>query len=88
MTHTIYLETRNRPAALERLLRVTRHRGFKIESLQMETADKPSVLNIWVTLKGARPIHTLAHQLKKLVDVNTVTVGEKQAMSVYNLSVG
>ncbi|OCG01228.1 acetolactate synthase 2 small subunit [Gilliamella sp. wkB112] len=57
--------------AIERILRVVRHRGGHIEKLQMQTAEHNTlVLNLVLTTK--RSITALQNQLTKLVDVITI----------------
>ncbi len=72
MNYTVYLQTAARPAALERLLRVIRHRQFELRSLNMQAgADRP-ILTVQVTVKSDRPIDQLRNQLMKLNDVVSV----------------
>ena len=56
------------PEVLERVLRVARHRGFKVEQLewQYETGE------LVVTVSSERAIFLLINQLAKLVDVKEV----------------
>lgn len=60
----------HRPEVLERLLRVIRHRGFRVTALQMQLDDDKVRLNIAV--KSERTWHLLVNQLVKLYDVITV----------------
>ena len=39
MRHTLYLKARRQPAVLERLLRVTRHRQFEVDTLSLAPAS-------------------------------------------------
>ena len=57
------------PEVLERILRVTRHRGFKIDSLQWtnETGE------LLLTVSSQRELHLLESQLIKLFDVKEVS---------------
>jgi len=82
MNHTIYVETKDRSAGLERLLRVVRHRGFEIRSLNMQPSRKAGHLNITATVNSSRPIDLLLNQLMKLYDVATVELMQEQAVPV------
>ena len=51
-------------AALERLCRVVRVRGFRISRMAMESTG--DTLDIALTLEGSRPVAMLQSQLEKL----------------------
>jgi acetolactate synthase II small subunit len=82
MNHTIYIETMDRPAGLERLLRVIRHRGFSVTSLDMRASRKPGHLNITAEVTGSRPIDLLLNPLMKIYDVAAVELLRDQAVMV------
>lgn len=79
MIHTLCLQAQNRPAVLERLLRVTRHRGFAVTDMTVHP-DTPERFDISLAVTGERPIHTLLHQLEKLHEVSHVGIREDAAM--------
>ncbi|NRA62593.1 MAG: acetolactate synthase 2 small subunit [Psychrobium sp.] len=56
------------PEVLERVLRVARHRGFKIELMDWKSASGELLL----TVSSARQLHLLSKQLEKLFDVSSV----------------
>ena len=82
MKHTIYIETQESSAGLERLLRVVRHRGFALSSLSMQPSRKAGHLNINATVNSSRSIDLLINPLMKLYDVVSVEVLKDQAVSV------
>ena len=84
MTRTLYLHAQNRPAVLERALRVTRHRGFDIKALTLQQDDTRKTIRLTVTVSGERPIDLLINQLEKLIDVLSVrvSVGEIAGLKV------
>lgn len=82
MNHTIYVQTKDRPEGLERLLRVVRHRGFEVRSLNMGPSQQPGHLNITATVNSSRSIDLLLNPLMKLYDVATVEVIRDQAVPV------
>ena len=64
-----------RPEVLERVLRLTRHRGFRIEQMDMTTQGANLVINM--TVESERAIELLSRQLEKLLDVTLVQVQEQ-----------
>ena len=82
MNHTIFLQTHDRSAVLERLLRVARHRGFEVKSLNMQPSMERGRLNITASVTSQRPVHLLLSQLIKLYDVTIVELIEDQALKV------
>lgn len=68
MKHTVKLILEQRPEVLERVLRVVRHRGFKVTKMNMQLKDgKTAVLDM--TVESDRGIELLTKQLDKLIDV-------------------
>jgi acetolactate synthase II small subunit len=76
MNYTVYLQTEAQPAALERLLRVVRHRQFELRSLNMEASADRQRLTVRVSVKSDRPIDHLRNQLMKLNDVLWVKMAQ------------
>ena len=50
MDNVMFLTVRNSEGALERLLRVTRHRGFAIDSLLVQNGRDPSLYEVTLRL--------------------------------------
>ncbi|WP_108652684.1 acetolactate synthase 2 small subunit [Dongshaea marina] len=78
--HTLTIQANHRPETLERLLRITRHRGFKIESLNMEQDQQNGQLCIEVSVCSERPLKSLEGQIAKLWDV--IRVEESNSPSI------
>ncbi|MEB7715443.1 acetolactate synthase 2 small subunit [Kluyvera cryocrescens] len=74
MQHQVNVQARFNPETLERVLRVVRHRGFQICSMNMETAGDAQNINIELTVASQRPVDLLFSQLNKLADVASVAV--------------
>ena len=68
--YQLTLTATKRPETLERILRVTRHRGFELVSLQAHQQEK--VIELQMTVQSQRAIELLVHQLIKLPDVITL----------------
>lgn len=67
MIHALELRLKSSPEVLERVLRITRHRGFKVKNMNMTELD--GNLFFALTVEAERRIELLSAQLNKLVDV-------------------
>ncbi|MEM0516158.1 acetolactate synthase 2 small subunit [Pseudoalteromonas sp. YIC-827] len=76
MKHSLTLNLANQTVAVERFLRVVRHRGFKLTALEL--ASKEEDFAIKITVDSDKPIYLLTQQLNKLVDVHSVTTAQLQ----------
>ena len=65
--YTLSCRMNEEAAALERLCRVVRVRGFRISKMAMESTG--GGIDIALTLEGSRPIAMLQSQLEKLQTV-------------------
>lgn len=70
--YTLEIEARSQPEIMERILRVTRHRGFGLKSMQLDTIENSQNLMIRITVASDRCIALLCSQLDKLIDVTRV----------------
>lgn len=68
--YQLKIQANKRPETLERVLRVIRHRGFDVVTLNVESNDH--TIEFDVTVKSERAIDLLKNQLVKLVDVTSV----------------
>lgn len=68
MNHVLNITANNTPAVVERLLQVTRYRGYHLTGLEMRPRSDRSV-TITLSVQGDKPIHLLTSQLHKLYDV-------------------
>ena len=73
--HQLSIEAQFRPEILERILRVIRHRGFRVCTMNVvaRAADNEQV-SIDLTVASQRPVDLLSVQLTKLMDVTRVQV--------------
>ncbi len=76
--HQLTIFARPRPEVVERVLRVVRHRGFQLCSINMEPAADCQELFLTVTVASIRPIESLQAQLAKLIDVMQVEVAASE----------
>lgn len=66
--YTLEMQTHRAPEVLERILRVIRHRGFEVKSMQMDQLAN-NQLKIQLIVASERAISLLLTQLSKLIDV-------------------
>jgi len=74
MKYLLIIQANNSPELLERLLRITRHRGFSIQNLNAETTENEHSLHITLTVSSERPISLLSKQLEKVYGVIQVAI--------------
>jgi acetolactate synthase regulatory subunit len=67
-TNTLKLTLNSSPEVLERVLRVARHRGFKVELMSWQSEQS----TLEITVSSERNIRLLSKQLEKLIDVTQV----------------
>lgn len=72
--HQLSIQARFRPEMLERVLRVVRHRGFRVCAMNMMTTANPDHINIELTVASQRPVDLLSTQLSKLLDIACVEI--------------
>ena len=76
MKHSLTIALKSQSIAVERFLRVVRHRGFGLTHFQLNMDD--GFYNVDMTVDSDKPIHLLTSQLNKLVDVKEVTLQNLQ----------
>ncbi len=74
--HQLTIAAQHRPEALERIIRVVRHRGFQIKTLQMGHHANTDSISIEITVMSSRNIELLSTQLSKLMDVDSVQISQ------------
>ncbi len=72
--HQLIINAHFRTEIIERILRVVRHRGFRICRLYMDEPIGSKRVILKLTVSSERPIQLLYTQLSKLVDVEEVNV--------------
>ena len=81
--HQLSIEAQSRPEILERILRVVRHRGFRICAMNMSQAQDSDQVSIAVTVTSLRPVDLLTAQLTKLMDVTSVRVTQQTTQQIH-----
>lgn len=82
MQHQLAVQARFRPETLERVLRVVRHRGFQLCSMNMSAVGNSDEINIELTVASLRPVELLFSQLSKLVDVGSVEIQQPTTQQI------
>lgn len=74
--NSLFIRARFCPEVVERVLRVIRHRGFELYSLNMLLHDEcnDKQVTLFVTVASKKDICLLCTQLNKLVDINYVEI--------------
>ncbi|MBE0369735.1 acetolactate synthase 2 small subunit [Pseudoalteromonas sp. MMG013] len=80
MKHQLTISVKNQGIAVERFLRVARHRGFRLTQLEMEGHDE--LFHVKMTVDSDKPIYLLTSQLSKLVEVHTVDLHSLQQQAI------
>lgn len=70
MKHVLSIRTDHQAIALERLLQITRYRGFDIERMEMTSMPNHRGQLITLYLDTEKPIHLLTNQLNKMYHVD------------------
>ncbi len=65
--YKLELVARHRPEVLERILRVVRHRGFTVTTMEMTLIE--TQVRLKITVRSDRTLDLLVNQLVKLPDV-------------------
>ncbi|MCE9680267.1 acetolactate synthase 2 small subunit [Shewanella sp. AS1] len=68
MIYNLALTLTSQPEVVERVLRVTRHRGFKVTHLDMQLGTNGTT-HLDMVVDSERALELLSHQLTKLIDV-------------------
>lgn len=80
--HQLFIQTRFRSEVLERLLRVVRHRGFRVCKMNMNQTANGDNISIHLTVSSERPVNLLSSQLSKLADVSSVEILNQKSQQI------
>lgn len=72
--YLIDIKADDKPVLLERVLRVTRHRGFVIKQVAATQNHESHVASVEIIVDSDRPISFLTNQIEKLWDIYSVDV--------------
>ena len=72
--YTLIIMVDDKQVVLERILQVTRYRGFLINGITAKVNTGNNVATIELFVSSDRPISLLTDQINKLVDIKSVKV--------------
>ncbi|MBU2871878.1 acetolactate synthase 2 small subunit [Colwellia sp. E2M01] len=70
----------DRQVVLERILQVTRYRGFLINGMHAEVNTGNNIGTITLSVSSERPISLLVDQINKLIDIKGVEVDNSEEL--------
>jgi len=80
-SHTLRITAENQPTVMEKLLQVTRYRGFAVTGMTMHPSGENSLLTIELSVQSKNSIEQLQYQLHKLIDITDIKV-DNSALTV------
>ncbi|ADV33968.1 putative acetolactate synthase isozyme 2 small subunit [Candidatus Blochmanniella vafra str. BVAF] len=74
--YSLFIQARFCSEVVERILRVTRHRGFELCALNtiVYNIDNNKQITLFLTVSSEKAIYLLCTQLNKLVDIQYIEV--------------
>ncbi len=74
INYTLIITVDDKQVVLERILQVTRYRGFLINGITAKVNTGNNIGTIELLVSSDRPISLLTDQINKLVDIKSVKV--------------
>lgn len=74
--YKLIIMTDDKQVVLERILQVTRYRGFLINGMTAQVNTGNNIATIELLVSSDRPISLLVDQINKLVDIKSVAVDD------------
>ena len=72
--HNLRITASKQDTVLERLLQVTRYRGFVVTGMTMFPSSDEQALDIELSVRSDKSVEHLQHQLNKLIDIKQIKV--------------
>lgn len=83
--HHLKITASDHVMVVERLLQVTRYRGYRLCGLSMLPGEQKDLLDIQLSVESDRSIENLTKQLLKIIDIEQIKV-EDQGLQTYQVS--
>lgn len=80
--YKLIIMTDDKQVVLERILQVTRYRGFLINGMTAQVNTGTNIATIELLVSSERPIELLVDQVNKLIDIKSVKVDNTAAQKV------
>ena len=72
--YQLKIKADDKQVVLERILQVTRYRGFLIDGIKAKVNTGTNIGTIELLVRSERPIELLVDQINKLIDIKEVKV--------------
>lgn len=72
--HTLSIKAHDKPTVMEKMLQVSRYRGFAVSSMTMYPSNDENMLDIQLSIRSHHSVDNLLHQLNKIIDIDEVKV--------------
>ena len=79
INHTLRITAENQPTVMEKLLQVTRYRGFIVTGMTMFPESDNALLTIELSVQSDNSIENLIYQLQKLIDITNIQINGQSA---------
>ncbi len=76
--YQLIIMTDDKQVVLERILQVTRYRGFLINGMNAQVNTGTNIATITLMVSSERPISLLIDQINKLIDIKSVKVDNSE----------
>lgn len=80
--YQLQISANKSPVIMERMLQVTRYRGFELCELSMVENEEDNTLDIELSLKGDKSVENLQHQLLKIFDITQIKVEDQAQQKI------
>ena len=80
--YQLTIKVDDKQVVLERILQVTRYRGFLISGITAEVNTGTHIGTIVLMVRSERPISLLTDQINKLIDIKEVKVDNDAAQQI------
>ncbi|WP_286263935.1 acetolactate synthase 2 small subunit [Thalassotalea atypica] len=80
--YQLTIKVDDKQVVLERILQVTRYRGFLISGIHAEVNTGTHIGTIVLSVRSERPISLLTDQINKLIDIKEVKVDNDVAQQI------
>ncbi|QJC37304.1 acetolactate synthase 2 small subunit [Enterobacteriaceae endosymbiont of Donacia thalassina] len=72
--YQLFIKTNISPEISERIIRIIRHRGFLIKTININVINKLKNINFRLILRSYKSINFLIKQIRKLIDVLDIII--------------
>ncbi|QJC34083.1 acetolactate synthase 2 small subunit [Enterobacteriaceae endosymbiont of Donacia cinerea] len=72
--YQLLIKTNMSPEISERIIRIIRHRGFLIKTININVVKKLKNINFKLIVESYKSINFLVNQIKKLIDVLDIII--------------